>query len=126
MTLIGPPPRAPGETPGLACRTGQRRRLSVAPFLKALPWLRVEYQMQLVEVDDASPSSVPHRGWMYGALHLPTRALQRHFYTSSAEALPLTCRLLGIMGVSYVGLGSHGDETFPEASCNGGVSALLP
>lgn len=54
MTLIGPP-RAAGETPGLACRrTGQRRRRSAAPFLKALSWLRVEYQMRLLEVDDAS------------------------------------------------------------------------
>jgi hypothetical protein len=54
MTLIEPPSRAPGETLGLACRTGQWWRLSAAPFLKALPWLRVEYQMRLLEVDDAS------------------------------------------------------------------------
>jgi hypothetical protein len=45
MTMIGLPPRAPGETTGPACRTGQRRRLSAATFLKALPWMRVEYRM---------------------------------------------------------------------------------
>ena len=36
MIPTGPPPRAPGETLGSACRTGQRRRLRAVPFLKAL------------------------------------------------------------------------------------------
>ncbi|XBI79846.1 hypothetical protein VPH35_089173 [Triticum aestivum] len=33
MTLTRSPPRAPGEIPGPASRTGQRRRLSAVPFL---------------------------------------------------------------------------------------------
>lgn len=56
---------------------------------------------------------------------------QRELFTDistlvPAEALPLTCRPLGTMGARYVGLGSHGDETSPKASCDGGVAALLP
>jgi hypothetical protein len=33
-----PPPLAPGENPHLFYRSGQRRCLGVAPFLKVLPW----------------------------------------------------------------------------------------
>ena len=43
MTLTRSPPRAPGEILGPASRTGQRRRLSAVPLLKALLWLQVEF-----------------------------------------------------------------------------------
>nr|XP_040250654.1 uncharacterized protein LOC120968170 [Aegilops tauschii subsp. strangulata] len=42
MTLTRSP-RAPGEIPGPASRTRQRRRLSAVPLLKALLWLQVEF-----------------------------------------------------------------------------------
>jgi hypothetical protein len=97
MTLIEPPPRAPGETPGLACWTGQRRRLGAVPFLKALPWLQVEYRMCQLEVDDASLWSRVPQGTRIICQH-------QHFPDNSTpvpvKAMLLTCRLLGTTGVT--------------------------
>ena len=76
MTLAGLPPRAPGETLGLACQTGQRQRLSAAPFLKALPWLHEEYLMRQREVGDVARwRRLLHMRWTSGAQRMPAPTL---------------------------------------------------
>ena len=65
LTLL---PRAPGETLGPACRIGQRRRLTVVPFLKALLGLHVESPMWQLECGDARLRSLLlHRMRTFGA-----------------------------------------------------------
>jgi hypothetical protein len=71
-------------------------------------------------------SSVPHRGGCMEHNICQHELFTDIFTPVPTEAMPLTCRPLGTMGARYVGLGSHGDETFPEACCNSGVAALLP
>ena len=78
MTLDGLPPRAAGETLGPVCQTGQRRRLSAVPFLKALPWLLMEYLMWQREVGDVVLwRRMLHRRWTPGAQRMPAPTLPR-------------------------------------------------